>query len=67
MPHFRVLWEIDAETETPLAAAEEAFAAMQAEGTTATCFTFVDTHTGGRYTVDLRSAGGHAVVQRDNE
>ncbi|OAI48217.1 hypothetical protein AYO44_07595 [Planctomycetaceae bacterium SCGC AG-212-F19] len=67
MPHYRVIWEIDAEADSPLPAAEEAFGAMQAADTTATCFTIVETESGDRYVVDLRFDEARAIVQKDGE
>lgn len=49
---YRVSWEIDVTADDPVAAAREAFAAMQRPGTTATVFEVADEH-GNITTVDL--------------
>lgn len=63
MPRYQVLWEIDVEADSPAAAAQEAFAAMQAADTTATCFTVIATDTGKRFAVELRPHEGDPVVR----
>jgi hypothetical protein len=64
MPRYQVLWEIDVEADSPGAAAQEAFEAMQAPETTATFFTVIETDSAERYTVELRPPDV-AVVRPD--
>lgn len=60
MAHFRVIWEIDVEAESPLEAAQEAFVSMQDPDTLATSFSVEGTD--GRHEVDLQLAEGEATV-----
>lgn len=55
MPSYRVIWEIDVETEfdSPREAAERAQSAQRHPTTMATVFTVVDDETGERTQVDL--------------
>lgn len=53
MKKYVVTWEIDAETDSPVDAAREAFNAMQRPGTEATVFEVKDQESGERYRVDL--------------
>lgn len=50
--NYRVTWEIDVEAETPLEAAQKAFAYMQGSDTTATVFS-CKPDKGKAVTVDL--------------
>ena len=58
MPAYQVLWEIDVEADSPVLAAQEAFAAIQAADTTATFFTVIATESGERYAVELQPHDG---------
>jgi hypothetical protein len=56
MPDYLVRWEIDQSSETPRQAAELAWAARSALGSTANVFTVID-QAGQRTTVDLSVPG----------
>lgn len=53
MGKYLVTWEIDAETDSPVEAAKEAFNIMQRPGTEAVVFEVKDETSGERYRVDL--------------
>jgi hypothetical protein len=59
---YVVTWTIDAEGDTPLPAAEEAFAAMNDPDTPATFFTVRDDQ-GREYEVDLNFEDARARVR----
>ena len=61
---YLVTWTIEVEADSPQAAAEQAFAAMQDPSTLATCFSVTEQAEGGAtFAVDLRFADQRAQVK----